>query len=158
MTFLKLSQKDKKLLSQIQRDLPLTLTPFAEIARKSGWEENRLLRRIRIFTRKGMIRRFGAILRHQKAGFRGNAMVVWNVPEDLVPRVSRAMASFPSVSHCYLRPRVSQWPFNLYTMVHGRDERDCRRIAREIASRTGLTDYRILLSKREHKKSSMHYF
>ena len=152
------STKDKMLLAQIQGDLPLSTSPFAIIARKAGWDEEELLRRIRVFIRRGMIRRFGAILRHQKAGYRGNAMVVWRVPEDQVLRVSRAMVSFPTVSHCYLRVPHPNWPFNLYTMVHGQSERDCRRAARVISQKTGIKNYRLLFSRREHKKSSMAYF
>ena len=154
----KLTSKDRRLLGQIQGDLPLCLTPFAEVALKAGWKEEVLLRRVRGFVRRGMIRRFGAILRHQKAGYQGNAMGVWNVPEEQVPRVSQAVASFSQVSHCYLRPPFPDWPFNLYTMVHGKNEKDCRRIARNISKKTGIEDYRLLFSKREHKKSSMTYF
>ena len=153
-----LTAKDKKLLAQIQGNLALCTCPFAVIAQKTGWDEKELLRRIQFFIRRGMIRRFGAILRHQKAGYRGNAMVVWRVAEGEIPRVSRAMASFPAVSHCYLRAAHPKWSFNLYTMVHGQNEKDCWRLARQISKSTGVKDYRILFSKREHKKSSMTYF
>ena len=154
----KISSRDKRLLGQIQGDLPLGLTPFAQVGRKAGWEEEILLRRVRGFVRRGLIRRFGAILRHQKAGYQGNAMAVWKVRKDQIPRVSREVVSFPAVSHCYLRTPVPAWPFNLYTMIHGQDEEDCRRIAGEIAKKTGIRNYRLLFSKREHKKSSMTYF
>ena len=154
----KLSVQDKRLLAQIQGDLPLSLAPFAEVARRAGWKEERLLPRIRGFIHRGMIRRFGAILRHQKAGYQGNAMAVWKVREDQVSRASRQVASFPAVSHCYLRTPLPEWPYNLYTMIHGRSEADCRRIAGRISRETGLRHYRLLFSRREHKKSSMTYF
>ena len=153
-----LSAKDRRLLAQIQGDLPVCASPFAVIAQKSGWEEKELIRKIQAFIRQGMIRRFGAILRHQKAGYQGNAMVVWKVPEDQIARVGRDMASFPAVSHCYLRTARPDWPFNLYAMIHGQSETDCKRIARKISEHTGIKDYRLLFSKKEHKKSSMTYF
>jgi DNA-binding Lrp family transcriptional regulator len=153
-----LTAKDKRLLAQIQGNLPLGVSPFAAIAQRIGWDEKELLGRIRFFMHRGMIRRFGAILRHQKAGYQGNAMVVWKVPDDQVLRVSRIMASSPAVSHCYLRGAHPEWPFNLYTMIHGQNEKDCRRVARQISKRTGIREYRILFSRREHKKSSMAYF
>jgi siroheme decarboxylase len=153
-----LSTKDRRLLAQIQGDLPLCTSPFAAIARKTGWEEEELLRRVRFFIRRGMIRRFGAILRHQKAGYRGNAMAVWKVPEDQVVKVSRAMVACRSVSHCYLRPPHPRWPFNVYTMLHGESEKECRHIARQISRKTGVKNFRLLFSRREHKKSSMDYF
>ena len=153
-----LSPAEKRLLAEIQGDLPLCLNPFAAIAEKSGWKEADVLRAIEAFMRRGTIRRFGAILRHQKAGIQGNAMVVWRVPDERVLAASRTMVSFPAVSHCYLRSACSEWPFNLYTMVHGRTEADCRRTARQLSTKLGIRDYRILFSRKEHKKSSMTYF
>ena len=158
MNPVQLTADDKKLIRQIQGDLPISPTPFQPLARPLGLEEKEFLNRVRQLIRRRIIRRFGAILRHQKAGYRGNAMVVWKVPEYRIPQVSRAMASFPAVSHCYLRPPFPQWPYNLYTMVHGQSEKDCRLAAQKISKETGLKDYRLLFSKREHKKSSMRYF
>jgi DNA-binding Lrp family transcriptional regulator len=68
------------------------------------------------------------------------------------------MASFPAVSHCYLRPEHPRWPYNLYTMIHGRNPEDCRSTAKKMARETGIRKYRLLFSKKEHKKSSMNYF
>ena len=154
----RLSTRERRLLAQIQGDLPLCPSPFREIARRTGWKEDELLHRVRSFIRRGMIRRFGAILRHQKAGYRGNAMAVWKVPETRIEEVSRAMAACRSVSHCYLRPAHPRWPFNLYAMLHGENEGDCRNIARKISRETGVGDFRLLFSRKEHKKSSMAYF
>jgi DNA-binding Lrp family transcriptional regulator len=153
-----ISPEDKKIIRLIQGDLPVSPSPFAPLAQKVGMDEKEFLKRIRTFIRQGMIRRFGAILRHQIAGYRGNAMAVWYVPDDQVAQVSRAMASSPAVSHCYLRPRHPRWPFNLYTMIHGKNPEDCRRTAAKISRQTGIETYRLLFSKREHKKSSMRYF
>jgi DNA-binding Lrp family transcriptional regulator len=155
---IQLTADDKKLIRQIQGDLPITPTPFEPLARQLALQEKEFLKRIHHLIRRGTIRRFGAILRHQKAGYQGNAMAVWRVPEDQIPRISHAMVSFPAVSHCYLRPSLPQWPYNLYAMVHGRSEKDCRLAVQKISKATGLKDYRLLFSKREHKKSSMRYF
>jgi len=155
---MKLSAEDKKLIGQIQGDLDISPSPFEPLARQIGWDEKEFLKRVKSFLRRGMIRRFGAILRHQEAGYLGNAMVVWKVPDDQILRVSQAMASLTTVSHCYLRPALPQWEFNLYTMVHGRSEKDCRLLAQKISEETGIKNYRLLFSKREHKKSSMRYF
>jgi len=154
----KLTSEDKKLIRQIQGDLPLNLTPFTTLAQHLGWPEKELRQRIRGLIKRGIIRRFGAILRHQKAGYMGNAMVIWQVPEKQILQVSRVVASLPAVSHCYLRPSFPHWPFNLYVMLHGPTGKDCHLLAREISKSTGLKKYQILFSKREHKKSSMRYF
>ena len=155
---MKLSKEDKKLFRQIQGDLPISLTPFESLAGRIGWDEKRLLQRIQFFIHMGMIRRFGAILRHKKAGYQGNAMVVWKVPEDQITQFSQVVTSCPAVSHCYLRSPLPEWAFNLYTMVHGRSEKDCLLSVKEISRKTGQRDYQLLFSRREHKKSSMRYF
>src|SRR4030042_2724736 len=100
---MKLSVTDKKLIRLIQGDLLLSRTPFEPLAQQLGWEKKQLRRRVHDFRRLGLIRRFGAILRHQIAGYRGNAMVVWKVPEDQIVRIGRAVVSFAAVSHCYYR-------------------------------------------------------
>lgn len=150
--------EDKRLIHHIQGDLPLSLTPFAVLAQKIGWSEKNVRQRIRFLKKVGIIRRFGAILRHQKAGYLGNALVVWNVPEELISNVSQIMSTFPAVSHCYLRPTFPEWPYNLYTMVHGQTIKDCHLLAKKISQKTRIRDYRILPSSREFKKSSMVYF
>jgi siroheme decarboxylase len=153
-----LSAEDKRVIRQIQGDLPIVLTPFTALARGAGLSEGEFLGRIRGLMRRRMIRRFGAILRHQIAGFKGNAMVVWRVPEDRIDETARIMTSYPAVSHCYLRPLQRKWPYNLYSMIHGRSDRDCRLLAKRLSRETGLRNFRILFSKRELKKSSMRYF
>lgn len=155
---MRLTAEDKRIIRQIQGDLPLSLTPFSPLARKLGLEEGRFLKRVDDLIRRGLIRRFGAILRHQIAGFRGNAMVVWKAPEDQAEKIGRLIASHPAVSHCYLRPPRPCWPYNLYTMIHGKNDPDCRRLAGQLSKKAGIKDYRLLFSKRELKKSSMRYF
>lgn len=152
-----LQDDDQKLIQQIQGDLPLSPTPFAVLAQKIGWPEKKVTQRIRFLKKLGIIRRFGAILRHQKAGYLGNALIVWKVPEELIDHFSQLISTFSAVSHCYLRPPFPDWPYNLYTMVHGPTTNDCYTLAQEISEKTGVKEYRILSSLREFKKSSMHY-
>jgi DNA-binding Lrp family transcriptional regulator len=70
-------------------------------------------------------------LRHQKSGFQANAMTAWQVDEDRIEAVGKIMASFREVSHCYRRDPADGWPYNLYTMIHGKSEADCRNTARK---------------------------
>jgi len=105
-----------------------------------------------------VIRRFGATLRHQKSGYRANAMTAWQVEEDRMDAVGEIMASFKEVSHCYRRDPTPEWKYNLYTMIHGKDEAHCRHTAEKMARKAGIHNYSLLFSRRELKKTSMHYF
>lgn len=153
-----LSEVDRRIIRVLQDDLPLTETPYAEAARTVGISEEELLARVRRMKETGILRRFGATLRHQKVGYVANAMSAWVVPEDRLEEVGRILASCPQVTHCYERPPREDLPYNLYAMIHGRTPEDCRRVAGEVARRTGIQQYVLLFSSKENKKSSMRYF
>ncbi len=153
-----LSEEDRKIIAGIQGDLPLTEEPFKELADKLGIPEERLLEKIRSYVEKGYIRRLGAALRHRETGFAANGMGVWKVPPEKADETGETMATFSQVSHCYQRPTFPGWDYNLFTMIHGKTEEECRATAKAISEATGITEYKILFSSRELKKSTMLYF
>lgn len=153
-----LDQLDKAIISCLQEELPLDLEPYKIIANKLEIEETELLRRIEILMEKGIIRRMGAILNHRDAGFSANAMVVWSIPQESIQRSGELMATFPEVSHCYERQRLTQWPYNLFSMVHGRTKEECEVVIGKIAEAINNNSYDILYSTVELKKTSMKYF
>lgn len=153
-----LSDLEKKVVAAIQGDIPVSRRPYRDIAAKVGTDEQTVLSVLRDLYNRGLIRRFGATLRHQKSGFAANAMVAWRVEEDRTDAVGEKMAENPAVSHCYRRVATKQWPYNLYTMIHAKDKQTCRTLARRLSEQTGVTDYTLLFSSRELKKTSMVYF
>jgi DNA-binding Lrp family transcriptional regulator len=153
-----LSQLEKSVIASIQGDIPITPRPYLEIADKLGISEESLLQTLKDLCARGVIRRFGATLRHQKSGFEANAMTAWQVEEERIEEVGKIMASFREVSHCYRRNPTPQWPYNLYTMIHGQSEEACVRTARRIADKARVSTYTLLFSQLELKKTSMQYF
>jgi len=153
-----LTDTEKQVIASIQGDMPIVERPYEQIASRLGMSEARLLEILRDLVDRGIIRRFGATLRHQKSGFRANAMVAWQVDETRIDAVGKLMASFQAVSHCYRRDPTDEWPYNLYTMVHGQDEADCRQTAEKMARDAAVDRYELLFSRRELKKTSMQYF
>jgi len=150
---------DKAIMGCLQDDIPLSMRPFRDIAEKVGLTEEEVIANIKRYREKGWVRRFGVTLRHQKAGFTANGMGVWRVPkpEDR-ERLGYEMAAFTEVSHCYERPSFDDWPYHLFTMIHGESQEEVEDIARRISEKTGVKDYHLLYSTREFKKSSMRYF
>jgi DNA-binding Lrp family transcriptional regulator len=128
------------------------------MAEKIGISEGEFIERVKRLKDGGIIRRFGATLRHQEAGFKANAMIAWKSPENVVREMGKTLAGFREVSHCYHRPPKGDWPYNLYTMVHGGSRDECREIAEQMSAATGLSDYAVLFSEKEFKKTSMEYF
>lgn len=149
---------DKKIISFLQKDIPVVRRPYMIIAGQLGIEENEVLKRIDTMIKRGVIRRFGATLYHQEAGFSANAMVAWVIPEEKVDQIGRTMAGFREVTHCYHRCPKKDWKYNLYTMIHGDTREECHEIAKKMSKKTGMKDYSLLFSEKEFKKTSMEYF
>lgn len=153
-----ITEQDKALIRHLQDDLPICLTPFHIIAEELHTSPETVLSGIRRMLEQRVMRRLGAILYHHKAGFISNGMGVWIVPDEIVSDIGIKMAAFREVSHCYRRPTLPGWPYNLFTMIHGRSDAECLKIMESISRETGIKDYKILFSQKELKKSSMRYF
>lgn len=153
-----LTELDKKIIASIQEDVAVCERPYLSISEKLGISEDVLLETLQSLCDRGVIRRFGATLRHQKTGFTANAMAAWKVDEDRIEEVGTKMAAFQQVSHCYRRNPTKEWPYNLYTMIHASDEESCRETARQMSQATSVDIYTLLFSRRELKKTSMVYF
>jgi DNA-binding Lrp family transcriptional regulator len=153
-----LTDIEKKVIASIQQDMPVVERPYLQIARRIGISEDTLLETLRGLCDRGIIRRFGATLRHQRTGYQANAMAAWRVAEERIDAVGSLMAAFRQVSHCYRRNPTPHWPYNLYTMIHADDEAACRETASEMSRAGGVNDYALLFSREELKKTSMVYF
>jgi DNA-binding Lrp family transcriptional regulator len=154
---LRLDATDRRLIPRCCGDIGAGERPFCELAAELHLTEAEVLRRLHGYREAGALRRFGAVLRHQAAGYTANAMSGWNVPEADVDRVGAILAASPQVSHCYVRPRLPDWPCNLYGMIHGAARDECLAVAARVARDTGIRDYQLLFSVREFKKTSMVY-
>ncbi len=153
------SEKEKAILSIVQENLPDTATPYADIAQSVGCTEDQVINLLKRLVNDGAIRRFGASIKHQKTGWNSNAMVAWIASEHEVEACGRKAASHNNISHCYYRPSsASDWPYTLYTMIHGRSDDECKQVIAEVQTLTGLKDYAVLDSIKELKKTSMKYF
>ena len=153
-----LSEFDVGLVRVLQEDIELTEEPFALPARQLGLSQDSLLEGAERLQQQGHLRRFAAILRHRKAGFAANGMAVWAVPETRSEEVGPVMASFQAVSHCYLRPTYEDWPYSIFTMIHGRTRNDCEATANAIEATTGIRERSMLYSSTEFKKVRLRYF
>ncbi|HKL00965.1 MAG TPA: Lrp/AsnC family transcriptional regulator [Desulfotignum sp.] len=149
---------EKKVIALLQTDIPVVQRPFREMAQKIGITEEEFLEILTDLNQRGIIRRFGATLKHQKSGFKANAMVAWKVDESRVEQVGSTMAGFAEITHCYRRDPAPGWEYNLYTMVHAADEAQCWALVEKIADTVKEDHYTLLFSRKELKKTSMKYF
>jgi DNA-binding Lrp family transcriptional regulator len=122
-----------KVIEKIQYDIKFIKEPFAKIVDELEIDYDTLFNILSELQDSGMMRRFASILNHRKAGFNANAMVVWDVDEEQGEEIGKKAAEFSAVSHCYLRPKYENWPYNLFTMVHGKTSQETDAIIDEMA-------------------------
>jgi DNA-binding Lrp family transcriptional regulator len=142
----------------LQRDLPLQPRPFEVLARTNNVAADDLLSAAKSLLKRGYIRRYSAVVPLRKSGFAASAMGVWAVKGDGVDSIAVKMSQNKAVSHCYLRPVYDDWPYNLYTIVHGRSVDECESIITDIAIDTGVHEKQALYPTREYKKARINLF
>jgi len=153
-----LTAKEIEIIRGLQKDIVIEARPFDQIAKDAGVTVTELLEYANIFKERGQMRRYAAVLHHRKAGFTANGMGVWQVPAEIQEEVGYKMAEYQAVSHCYLRPTYPDWPYNVFTMVHGTSVEEVEEILDMIGKETGITERSVLYSTKEYKKTRVQYF
>ena len=166
-----LSESDKSRIRTACGDIPHTHTPFKD------WGVS--CDELREDLAAKRMRRFGAILRHQNAGFAFNAMVCFRLNEE--PFADSRHSDNPAlrhsdnrrleesskvlvlakknyVSHCYERPSFEKFPYNLYAMMHAPSAELLSRYIEDAAKSIDNSNYVVLNSLRELKKTSFGFF
>jgi DNA-binding Lrp family transcriptional regulator len=150
---------DRAVIRATQGDLPVVPEPYADAAHELGLDVDRLIEHLRGMVDRRLLRRVAAILFHRRAGFSANGMGVWKVPPERVLEVGPRMAAFRGISHCYQRPTYPDWPYQLFTMAHGRSKEECDAILDAVADEIGcIEDRATLYSSTEFKKIRLLYF
>ena len=131
----------RQLIVAIQSGLPLVERPYAEIAEKLDIDEQEVMRRIEIMLTTGAIRRMGVVVRHHELGYHANAMLVWDIADERVNEVGEQLSTVDCITLCYQRPRhLPHWPYNLFTMIHGKERQSVEQRIEEIVQQYGLSD------------------
>jgi len=155
---MKLDAVDRKIINALSGDVSGSKRPYREIADRLDVGEDEVLRRIHGYEKEGLLRRMGAMIAHRVAGVDANGMIVWDVPEERLEEIGTKLTAAREVTHCYARQPHPEWPYNLYTMVHGRTRSACKRIAERLSREVGINEYKVVFSTREFKKTSPRYF
>ena len=151
--------RDRQLLEHIQLGLPVCSRPYLEIGRLCDMPETEVLERLARLKQQGLIKRMGVIVKHRQLGYLANAMIVWDVPDDLVKQLGGHVSQFAFVTLCYQRPRQAEWPYNLYCMIHGKDRATVLTQLEQLNVACGLAgfDREVLFSRRCFKQRDAIY-
>lgn len=148
------------LIAAIQSGLPLVARPYRAIAKQLGCSEYGVIERLRQLLASGVIKRLGVVVRHHELGYRANAMVVWDVPDERIDTLGEQIGRQDCVTLCYQRPRrLPDWPYNLFCMVHGRDREAVSRCVEAMVDGLDLRalDRAVLFSGRRFKQRGARY-
>ena len=147
-----ISEIEKRILAVLQEGFPRSQTPYKDMAELAGIDTKQLLAILNDWKRQGKLRRIGSIVDHFKVGLSAGAMVAWQVESEHIERVGTKLAEFKEVTHAYERKTTENWPYNLYTMVHGADIQEVEQIVKRMSQACRVSDYRILTTQKELKK------
>jgi DNA-binding Lrp family transcriptional regulator len=149
---------EKKLIYLLSGDLGRSPRPYGVLAQKMGLSEEETLAAVEELRRRGALRRLGAVVVHQRAGFTANAMVVWEVGDAGVDEAGMKLAALSYVTHCYRRRPAPGWPYDLYAMIHAVGPEALSAMVEEMSELVGVVNRRVLKSLEELKKTSMRHF
>ena len=155
-----IDDRDRQLIAALEGGLPLSKDPYGEIARRAFMKPQEVLSRLNAMCEEGIINRHGLVVHHHRLGYRSNALVVWDIPDESLATLGHAMAAFPYVTLCYRRPRrLPVWPYNLFCMIHGKSRAQVEEQVLIIVEKLALeeTPRDVLFSSRRFKQCGAHY-
>lgn len=155
-----IDEKDAALIAVIQTGLPLSTAPYADLGEQIGMTEDEVINRLVYLNESKVIKRFGVVVRHHELGYRANAMTVWNIDNDKVSQLGACMGKFDFITLCYRRPRrLPEWPYNLFTMIHGKNRDHVLSNIKLLVNKCGLdaVEYQVLFSTRRFKQRGAIY-
>jgi DNA-binding Lrp family transcriptional regulator len=146
---------DSRTIRCLHRGLAIESRPFLTLAQELGTTEDALLEVIRSLIADGLIRRYGAVVRHTQVGYSSNVLVAWKIPEQRIDEFEAVIRDLPEVSHGYERASYAEWPYHVYTMIHGHSKDECLGVVERISGAIKIEEYILLFTKREFKKRKL---
>ena len=150
----------RTLVRALENGLPLSTRPYKDLGDRLGISEQQVIDEISLLQELGIIKRMGVVVRHRKLGYRANAMVVWDIPDELVSEIGCFLGEMSCITLSYRRPRrLPQWPYNLFTMIHAASRQEVQETIGQLIETYALKrfNHAILFSKTCYKQCGAHY-
>ena len=129
-----LTDRDIDAIRALQLDLP-PARAVRRARRAGGFDGRQLLERGHCVPRDRADAPLRRRARAPQRGLRAERHGRVDVPEERIDECGLAMAAFRGVSHCYQRPTYPDWPYNLFSMTHGRTKDECEAVLAAVAER-----------------------
>lgn len=122
----------KQLLNDFQQDLPLSLTPYKDIADSLGTTEDEVLSVFKELKDDQFIARIGSVIAPNYIGV--SALMAMTVPSEQLHHVAALVNQYPEVNHNYERENR----FNLWFVLIGNDAEHLQAVIKDIELNTGF--------------------
>lgn len=139
-----LTELERRLLNEYQHGLPLSATPFADMAKNLGTSEAQVLRILEDLQGRGVISRVGPVFKPKRVG--SSTLAAIAVPPENLESVADYVSALEEVNHNYEREhRLNLW----FVVTAGTQER-VEEVLAEIESHTGHPVLNLPLLKHFH--------
>ncbi|MFO8141051.1 MAG: Lrp/AsnC family transcriptional regulator [Marinobacter sp.] len=100
---------ERAIINRLQYGLPLTPTPYRDVAEELGITEQQLLDHLKALLANGTLTRFGPMFHAGEMGG-GLTLAAMRIPAQDYDRVTEQVNSFPEVAHNYRREHeLNMW-------------------------------------------------
>lgn len=134
---------ESAVLNRIQRDFPLTESPFDDMARELTIDGGTLVSTVKEMKERGIVRNIAGIFNPGRLGF-VSSLVAFQLDEQDIERAALLVNEHPGVSHNYRRDHE----FNLWFTLSSETPEKLAKTAGILADRTGAKDTLILKNER----------
>ncbi|AOY74876.1 AsnC family transcriptional regulator [Clostridium formicaceticum] len=124
---------NKKLLTMLQSDFPITNRPYADLGEQLGIKEEEVIKRISQLKEEGFIRRIGGVFDSRKLGYY-STLCALQVPEEQVAKVADTINALPEVTHNYIRNHAYNMWFTLIGPSKEHVEKKIEEIQQEVGA------------------------
>jgi len=134
---LNLTQLERHLLNEYQHGLPISPTPYADIAKQLQdsnihTTEQEVINCLADLQERGLVSRVGAVLQPQKVG--SSTLAAIAAPEDRIEEVAQIINTFSEVNHNYQR----EHRFNLWFVVTAETPEQVQQVLKDLEEKTEL--------------------
>lgn len=127
-----MNQLERSLLDRYQRGLPISATPWADMALELGVSEQEVLSTLQKLREQKFITRVGPVFDHHRAG--ASTLVALAVPPERLEEIADFINQFDAVNHNYAR----EHEFNLWFVVTASDQARLQSVLDTIECATGM--------------------
>ena len=135
---------EKRLLNEFQHGLPLSSTPYADMAKQLGSSEKEVIRLLKKLQQLGYISRVGPVFEPRRVGY--STLAAMAIPREQLEYVADYISARKEVNHNYERDHR----LNLWFVIIATDQQAAEQVLAEIEQHCGLPVINLPLVKPFH--------